>query len=102
MHLNRRVRKSKIQIKVMSTARIILFHTALKAAESKSVGERILVYRALAEFSGTPEAAQPLTSLARELEGIEARHRQVTLEITGGVIPRPSPVEVGPLATTLR
>lgn len=64
----------------MSKARTILFHAALEAAEHWPLKRRIEVLRALAEFAGSPEEAQPLILLAADLEAADQRCREFAFQ----------------------
>jgi len=60
----------------VTEARSLVFEAALQAGESWPLRKRERLLRALAEFAGTPEQAQPLLDLAADLAASDRQCRE--------------------------
>ena len=58
----------------MSPHRRLIFQAVLDAARRRPVRDRVRLYRAAADFAGSPDEAAPFLTLAAELEAIEQCH----------------------------
>ena len=66
----------------MTDARSLVFCAAMEAGENWPLRKRVKLLRSLAEFAGTPEGAQPLITLADELEASDRRCREFAFRIS--------------------
>jgi hypothetical protein len=65
----------------MNAARTLVLGAVAELAAQKPIRERINLYRAAAEFAGSPEDAAPFLRLAGELEAAERRCHEFVFSV---------------------
>ncbi len=65
----------------MTPALRVVMKTCLKHAEQAPLGERISLYRGLAEFCANPSESAKLHSLANEFERADVRSREFAFHL---------------------
>lgn len=67
----------------MRDARTLLFEAVMESAERRPVAQRAQLYRAAAEFAGSPRGSAEFVALAEELETADRRCREFGFRLTG-------------------
>lgn len=66
----------------MTESEKLITDFVLESLRDRPVSDRIKYYRALARITSSTAAVASLEKLATDLEAIEHRHRQLTLDLT--------------------